>query len=75
MRMDILSPLDSQVRCFSDMFVCGLIMSSTVTAVIALMLEETVLGSTELEGGEWQKWIYYLVAVKYCTLAVHVSKQ
>lgn len=51
MRADILRPLDSQIRCFSDMFVCGLIMSSTVTVAIALMLEDTVLGSSGLEGG------------------------
>lgn len=51
MTADILRPLDSQIRCFSDMFVCGLIMSSTVTVAIALMLEDTVLGSSGLEGG------------------------
>lgn len=51
MRVNILRPLDSHIRCFSDMFVCGLTMSSTVTAAIALILEETVLWSSGLEGG------------------------
>ena len=38
-----LSPFEIQDRCFSDIWVYGLIRSSTVTAANALMLEDTVL--------------------------------
>lgn len=40
----LLSTLEAQDRCFSDILAHGLITSSSVTAASALMLEDTVLG-------------------------------
>lgn len=41
--LHLLSPLERLNSCFSDMLVYGLIRSSSVTAAIAFMLEDTVL--------------------------------